>query len=237
MPGFHLIMVSEIIIIHIITLPGKNMNIIDQLSSQKGDRTQESNQLAAEKCLANPGLLSDIAQGLQSRDKNLAGDCAEVMTLAAASAPEKVFPFAIELLPLLDHKATRVRWEAAHALALVADLVPEIVNQHLGKLHQQFKSDTSIIVRDYLMDVAARYAAKSPDAATRAWPMLQDALVLWEGRHAGHAVPGLEAVAAHHPGHINEIKSLCGPLLEHHKAVIRKSITSLLKKLESLKGA
>ena len=47
------------------------MEILNQLSSQKGDKTEIANRLVAEKCIANPRLLAEIAIGLEDRDKKL----------------------------------------------------------------------------------------------------------------------------------------------------------------------
>ena len=57
------------------------MEILNQLSSQKGERTEISNQLVAEKCIANPRLLAEIAVGFEENDKKLQSDCIEVFTL------------------------------------------------------------------------------------------------------------------------------------------------------------
>lgn len=44
------------------------MSIVNQLSSQIGDRTEASNRHVVAQCLAKPELLAEIAQGLASQD-------------------------------------------------------------------------------------------------------------------------------------------------------------------------
>jgi len=56
------------------------MEILNQLSSQKGDKTETANRLVAEKCIANPQILAEIATGLEDKDKKLQSDCVEVFT-------------------------------------------------------------------------------------------------------------------------------------------------------------
>jgi hypothetical protein len=59
------------------------MEILNQLSSQKGDKTEDCNKIVAEKCIANPRLLAEIAIGLEDKDKRLQSDCIEVFTLVS----------------------------------------------------------------------------------------------------------------------------------------------------------
>ena len=56
------------------------MSVLDQLSSQVGDRTEKSNLKVVAQCLIEPALLAEIAEGLANPDAACAGDCAEVMT-------------------------------------------------------------------------------------------------------------------------------------------------------------
>ena len=96
------------------------------------------------------------------------GDCAEVMTEVAKVPPEWVAPYAPLLPELLAHKKTRVRWEAMHALALVAAHIPESVCPLLPRLDGLIHNDESTIVRDHAIDAVANYAQVSPRAAEAA---------------------------------------------------------------------
>jgi len=101
------------------------MGILDQLSSAVGDRTEASNKAVASEALDCPEILEEVALGLNSDDRKLVADCAEVFTEVAKVEPALVAPYADRLVPLIGHKDTRVRWESTHALALIAGLVPE----------------------------------------------------------------------------------------------------------------
>ncbi len=97
------------------------MEILNQLSSRKGDRTEDSNRIVAQQCMDNPRLLGDIAVGMEENDKKLQADCAEVFTMVAEKRPELVIPHAASIIPLLSAKETKTRWEAAHTLSFIAD--------------------------------------------------------------------------------------------------------------------
>ncbi len=207
------------------------MGLLDQLSSLTGDKTQQSNRSVAEQCLADPSLLSEVEKGLTQ--PQTAGDCAEVFTMVAEINPDLIISYCKTLINCLDNKTTRVRWEAAHALALTAGKIPNTIAQNLNLFYNIFNNDNSIIVRDYTADILSAYASTSPDTAIKVWPVLQNILTAWDGRHAGHAIAGLEAVAGYHPELHQELYGLCEPLLQHKKKVIQKSINKFLKTLKA----
>ena len=64
------------------------MEILNQLSSRKGDKTENSNKIVAEKCIANPRLLAEIAGGFVETQcvASLPSDCIEVFTLVSEKA-------------------------------------------------------------------------------------------------------------------------------------------------------
>ena len=205
------------------------MSILDQLSSRVGDRTERSNRAVAEWCLADPSLLPEIAAGLQSGDRLLAGDCAEVLTMVAEVGPALVSPFVADLCILLDHDYTRARWEAVHALALIATRAPETIHSNLPTLADMIRTDRSTIVRDHAVDAVANYASIGPQQAEESYSILLEAVELWEGKHAHHALPGLAHVAGSHPEHREEILRVAEGMLNHPKGVVRKAARNLLR--------
>jgi len=208
------------------------MTILNRLSSQVGDRTQAANRKVVTQCLAQPAVLAEVAEGLKTKDAALLGDCAEVMTQVAEQQPTLVAPYVDALLALLAHKTTRVRWEAMHALAFVAASVPKTMETALPHLEQIIRTDSSIIVRDYAVDALGNYAATGQAAAEKAYPLLKEALTLWEGKQAAHALKGLANVGVAAP-HLRDEIYACGfRYLDHGKGVIRKAAKELMKAVE-----
>lgn len=204
------------------------MSILNELSSQLGERSEGPNRRAADRCLGEPGLLMEIAAGLGSKDAALAGDCAEVLTLVAEQRPDLVAPYAGAICPLLRHKTTRVRWEAAHVLAFIAGAVPETMSALLPTLAGIIRADASIIVRDYVIDALGNFAAASPSAAEQAYPYLREALAAWEGRHAAHALNGLANVGRLVPSLRAELSRIAGDYLKAPKGVTCRAAKALL---------
>lgn len=205
------------------------MTLLRQLSSQSGDRTEEANREVAGQCLIEPALLAEIDAGLDSPDAALVGDCAEVFTLVADARPEWVAPYAPRLVALLTHKTTRVRWEATHALALVAALVPDVITPLLHQLAEALRHDKSTIVRDYTVEIVAHYAKTGVEAARAAMPLLQEALTLWDGKHAARALNSLGHVAERLPSRAADIHHIAQAYLNHPRGVARKAAKRLAK--------
>ncbi len=213
------------------------MPILNQLSSQTGDRSETSNRKVAIQCLDDPELLLDVAAGLREKNHALVGDCAEVLTKVAEDRPEWVAPYAEALQPLLTSRNTRVRWEAMHALALVAHLTPEIIAPRLPQFAALFRSDKSVIVRDYATDAVAGYASTSEAAAEAAFPMLKEMLTLWNGKQAGHALLGMIQVARQLPEKRPELRRIAEDFSTFPRTVVRRSAKALLKSIDSIGGS
>jgi len=207
-------------------------SILSQLSSQVGDRTEAANRRVVARCLADPALLTEIAGGLESDDAALVGDCAEVLTEVAREHPEWVAPYAPALAGLVTHRKTRVRWEAMHALALVAMLAPSVVASLLPRLGEIIRSDKSTITRDHAVDAVGNYAGTGRRAAREAYPLLQEALEAWGGKHAARALNGLANVAAAAPELADEVRAYGERYLDHSRGVVRKAAKRLLRSLE-----
>lgn len=206
-----------------------NVAILDRLSSQTGDRTEASNREVAILCLGKPEQLAEIARGLEGQDAALAGDCAEVMTLVAEARPDIVAPYAQALAALIASKNTRVRWEAMHALSLLADLQPRVIGRLLPKLLDIVKNDKSVIVRDHAVDAVGKYAKTGRKAAQAARPILIEALTAWDGKQAGHALGGLANVASTDPASAAEIHEIAARYENHPRGVVRKAAKALLR--------
>jgi hypothetical protein len=205
------------------------LNIINQLASQKGIKSNEPNKAVATKCIENPRLLNEIAAHLMDSDKKLVADCAEVMTEVALTNPLLVAKFAIELIPLINSKDNRIKWEAMHALSLVASQVPDLIFSILPELEEIMHRDKSIIVRDYTADAIAGYAGTGSEAADNAYPILKKILILWDGRHAARALEGLINIYKVKPALKNELEKIADAFLDNPKGVIRKVAVKLKK--------
>jgi len=208
------------------------MEILNQLSSQKGDKTEDSNKIVADKCIANPRLLAEIAIGLEDKDKKLQSDCIEVFTLVSEKKPELIVLYAENILPLLYSKETKTRWEAVHTLSFIADKIPEIIFSVLPALQSLIEKDKSTIVRDYAMDTVANYAKVSAETSEKSYEILKFALELWGEKHAKQVFKGFNNVLNNCSDYNAEINLLVQPYLSANKKIVATEAKKIIKRIE-----
>ena len=206
--------------------------IIRKLSSQSGDRTQAANQKVARKCISDPRLLSVIVSHMNSSDQRLVADCSEVMTIVAQEKPDLVIPFIPEILPLIHHTFTKIRWEITHTLFIAARIIPDIISQVLPDLLQIIQKDKSMIVRDYSISTICAYAGTSKHAAEDAYPCLLEALQIWGEKHAARVMEGLLAVSMHKPAYKNEIMYIAEGYTGSLRVTVRKAARKLFREIQ-----
>ncbi len=207
------------------------MAIINELSSQVGDKTETSNKLVAEKCINTPKLLDEIAEGLSSKDKKLAADCAEVFTFVSENHPDVVAPYIDTIALSLNHKHTKVRWEATHTIAQIASTNPDVVKPLLSHLHQMALSDKSKIVQDYATVAIGNYGGSSKDAATTALPMLARILAIEGDRQAVRVIDGMSKLLVVNPSLSDNIRDVAKSQADNPKSSIKRAYGKLIKQL------
>ncbi len=208
------------------------MSITNQLSSQVGDKTEQSNIEVVEQCLKEPAKLKEISEGLENKNISLIGDCAEVFTKVAEVQPDLVMPFADDLISLLTHKSTRVRWETMHAISLISEFIPNKIKPVLPQLKGQIVTDGSTIVRDYAVDAVSNYAKTGKEAADEAFPILSLTLDEWLHKHAARVLKGLQNVAKSNPELRSKILPIAEKNLNNPKGTVKKAAKDLLKSLQ-----
>lgn len=213
----------------------KKVSILTKLSSQIGEKTEEGNRNVAKECLQDPTQLKEIGECLKGKNAALLGDCAEVLTKVAEENPVLVVPFAEQLQGLLEYKTTRVRWEAMHAIALMATHIPNQISTLLPQLKEIIHSDKSTIVRDYAVDTVCNYANVGKSEADVVFPLLKEALHLWEGKYRARVLNGLLNVSNQSPEYTLEIRGIAEEYIEDNKGVVKKAAKSLIKAIDKRK--
>ena len=208
------------------------MEILNQLSSQKGDKTEDSNKMVADKCIANPRLLAEIAVGLEDKDKKLQSDCMEVCTLVSEKKPELVVQYAENIVPLLSSKETKTRWEAVHTLSFIAEKIPDVILSILPTLQSFIEKDKSTIVRDYTIDTIANYAKVSVETSDKAYELLKYALELWGEKHAKQVFKGFNYVLDNCSEYKAGINLLVQPYLSASKKIVAAEAKKIIKRTE-----
>ncbi|MBN1782541.1 hypothetical protein JW948_15500 [bacterium] len=207
-------------------------SVLSQLSSQCGDRTEQSNVKVAFLCLAEPALLGEIRGGLTSENDLLAGDCAEVMTKVAEEQPGTVVPFADDLLAGLGRKKARIRWECMHALALIAGRIPGKITPVLRLVDRLIHTDKSVVVRHYGVQTLVNYASTSRHAAMNAYDFLGRAAGAHQGKFMHLALEGLVHVVKFTDDYDEDIGRMALGLVNHKRAGVRKAAGRLIREID-----
>ena len=208
--------------------------ILQYLSSQIGERSEHGNRKAALLVLENPSLLDDIRKGLLQKDADLCGDCAEVCTMVAEQDPELIAPLADNLISLLTHKNTRVRWESMHAMALITPFTPGLIADALPTLESIFRNDKSTIVRDYAIIAAGNLAQVGTAYAKLAYPLLNLSLTLHATKQAKHGLDGFRKSAIHLQDKKTELEEIAEIYMQSPRPSIQGAAKSLQKTLKAI---
>ena len=208
------------------------MEILTQLSSQRGDKTEDCNRIVSEKCIADSRLLAEIAVGLEDDDRKLQSDCIEVFTLVSEKKPEFVVPYAENIFPLLHSKDTKTRWEAVHTLSFIADKIPDIISSVLPVFQSLIEKDKSTIVRDYAIDAIANYARVGVETSEKSYELLKHVLELWGEKHAKQVFRGFNNVLDNCSECKAEINLLVQPYLHANKKVVAVEAKKIIKRTE-----
>src|SRR5438876_2552930 len=131
--------------------------LIADLSSSKGSRTSDANQHVADHLAKHPARIGEIVDGLSSSDTKLVADCAETLMMVAEHDPAIVAPYADDLANVIRKHKAKARWEATHAISLIADRAPKTVAKLLPLFHDLLAEDPSVIVRDYIVESLGNY--------------------------------------------------------------------------------
>jgi hypothetical protein len=208
------------------------LSIISKLSSQIGEKTEEGNRIAAKECIQNSELLNELIEGFTSNDKALIGDCVEVFTKVSEEKPELIVPFTSLIFPLLTSNTTRIRWEAIHTISLLTPYIPEQISSLLPAIREKIHTDKSTIVRDYSVQTICNYAEIGEYQALDAFPILKEALSLWEGKHRGRILTGLLNVCKNAPTCIIEIRGIAEEYVEDNRSGVKKAAKVLIKAID-----
>ena len=207
------------------------MTILNELSSQLGDKTEKSNKLVAEKCIQHPVLIADIAGALAGVDRKLAADAAEVLTFISEAHPHLVVEYIDKIVAAFDHKETKVRWEATHTIAQIASTAPDRIKDSIGSLNQLALSDKSKIVQDYATIAIGNYGGSSESAARDVLPLLSRILQVEGDRQAVRVIEGMGKLFAVNEALRNDVIKSIQSQSDNEKSSIKKAYTKLMKQL------
>jgi len=206
------------------------MSIVDQLASRQGVLGAEPNKAVARRCLDDPRLLAELRPHLQSKDRRLQGDVAEVFTEVARLRPDLVVPYADDLLALLITRNNRALWEMLAGLAIIAGQVADKVYAYRERLLPLAKT-SSVIVVDGAIRTLAQVAAANSTYAQAIVPELLTLLHTCIPRDLPRYGEYIQPAVLAHPELRAEMQAILESRLSEGNASAQARVRRLLKSL------
>src|SRR5258706_16052062 len=149
------------------------MSVIDKLAHSLGRRDEVPNQELARELAAKKDKkgISEIAENLWNKDKNIQADCIKVLYEVGYIEPNLIADYADEFVKCLRNKNNRLAWGGMTALAEVAKANPDAVFKNLDAI-KKAKETGSVITVDNAISTLAWTAAGSKKYNDTIFPYL-----------------------------------------------------------------
>ena len=138
------------------------MSVLQRIAHLQNRRDEVPNQqlardLAAKKDKAG---ISEIAENLWNKDKNIQADCIKVLYEVGVIEPKLIAGYAEDFVKALKSKNNRLVWGGMTALAEVAKANPQAVFDHLDEIKKAKETGSVITVDNAISTLAYTAAAK-----------------------------------------------------------------------------
>lgn len=153
------------------------MSILPQLLDNKGTISSKLGKALAQDALdGDTAILDEAVFLLGHDDKNVRAGAAKIIEQVALKQPGLVRDHLPQLLPALDAPEPQTRWMAIHTLGLCAEQNPAVALQAMPYAQAYLEAGGACLWGSTITYLG--YAgATSPQAAQRAYPFLEQALV------------------------------------------------------------
>jgi len=204
--------------------------VIEKLAFSLGRNDEAPNIELAKKLAAskNKKDIDEIADGLDSKTGQIAGDCIKVLYELAGITPELAAPYAEKFIGLLQSKNNRLVWGAMMALSKITALNPGLVCKNLDIIVKAYEKG-SVITVDNSISVFAELAKAGKSYEKKAFPIIIKHLENCRPREV--AQHSERAFACVNKGNAGEFKNT---LLKRRSALTdpqKKRVDKLIKQL------
>ena len=136
------------------------MSVLNRLAHSLGRRDEVPNQELARELAAKKDKkgISEIAENLWNKDKNIQADCIKVLYEVGFIEPKLIVDYTEDFVKCLRNKNNRLAWGGMTALAEVAKANPEAVFKNLDSI-KKAKETGSVITVDNAISTLAWTAA------------------------------------------------------------------------------
>lgn len=175
------------------------MNVIDQLSSSKGQRGEAANVALAKKIAASDdkSSITELIRLVETDKPGIQNDAIKTLSEIATLRPDLVAMHVGFFAGLLSNQNNRLQWGAMTALDAIAAFDPDLIAEHLD-LIVAAASLGSVITNDHAMGILVKLAGTKKHAARAVPPLFRRLKVSPAnqfGMYAEMCEPALDAAA------------------------------------------
>jgi len=147
--------------------------MIEKLASQLNRRDEEPNIELAKELAQTKNIegITEIVNGFKGKNKAIANDCIKVLYELGEINPNLIKDYATDFIEMLSSKNNRIVWGSMTALAIIADLVPDVIFKEIDKIEHVFKNG-SVIAVDNSVTVLAKIASSNKKYEKVIFPLL-----------------------------------------------------------------
>lgn len=149
------------------------MSILNRIASQQNRRDDVPNQELAKELATAEDLngISEIAENLFNKEKNIQSDCIKVLYEISYIKPELIAQYAESFIKLLKSRDNRLVWGAMLALSEVAIIKADVIFNNLETIYSAMQKG-SVITVDNGIKVLARVASQNDTYNKSIFPYL-----------------------------------------------------------------
>jgi hypothetical protein len=125
--------------------------------------------------------LSVLVDQLSSASRKDRQNSAHTISQIAQENPEKLVPFADQLVDAIRRPEAQTRWEILDALSSVCAISPDIAERAVEGAEEALYDEESGMLRETAFRFFTRLAATSRMNAAQYWPLLDEALQCFHG--------------------------------------------------------
>lgn len=125
--------------------------------------------------------LSQLVESLGGASRRGRQDAAHTIAQLAKTSPDRLIPYAPQIIDALDRPEAQTRWEVLSALTDMLAVSPQDVAEAFEGAETSLFDEASSPVRLGAFTFLARYGASSPDRSDQAWPLLDEAVQCYHG--------------------------------------------------------
>jgi hypothetical protein len=149
--------------------------------TKKNPKDLASSAEIAEAAMNDVAVLEQVVEAISGDDRRMRQRCAGALSKISRESPELLLPYAHELADALHRPEARTRWECLDALTNLVPIDARACDRGFSGAEASLFDEESGPARLAAFRFLATYGATTENRASRAWPLLDEAIQCYHG--------------------------------------------------------